>query len=114
MAKLIIFERETGDVTILDLNGDITFGDGSVELRKTIRRLLSEGKKNIHLNFQSVGYVDSSGIGELISSFIAINREDGELKLLNPSLRVKELLAICKLLSIFEICEEEKLFVNYK
>jgi anti-sigma B factor antagonist len=104
MAKLIIFERETGDVTILDLNGDITFGDGSVELRKTIRRLLSEGKKNIHLNFQSVGYVDSSGIGELISSFIAINREGGELKLLNPSLRVKELLAICKLLSILDSC----------
>jgi anti-sigma B factor antagonist len=104
MAKLIIFERESGDVTILDLNGDITYGDGSVELRKTIRRLLSEGKKNIHLNFQSVGYVDSSGIGELISSFIAINREGGELKLLNPSLRVKELLAICKLLSILDSC----------
>ena len=114
MTKLTFFERIEENVTILDLNGDITFGEGSVELRKTIRRLLSEGKKNIHLNFQSVGYVDSSGIGELISTLTAINREGGELKLLNPSIRVKELLAICKLLSIFEICEEEKLFVSYK
>jgi anti-sigma B factor antagonist len=114
MTKLTFFERIEENVTILDLNGDITFGEGSVELRKSIRRLLSEGKKNIHLNFQSVGYVDSSGIGELISTLTAINREGGELKLLNPSIRVKELLAICKLLSIFEICEEEKLFVSYK
>ena len=104
MTKLTFFERIEENVTILDLNGDITFDEGSVELRKSIRRLLSEGKKNIHLNFQSVGYVDSSGIGELISSFIAINREGGELKLLNPSLRVKELLAICKLLSILDSC----------
>jgi anti-sigma B factor antagonist len=100
MTKLTFFERIEENVTILDLNGDITFGEGSVELRKSIRRLLSEGKKNIHLNFQSVGYVDSSGIGELISTLTAINREGGELKLLNPSIRVKELLAICKLLSI--------------
>ena len=114
MTKLTFFERIEENVTILDLNGDITFGEGSVELRKSIRRLLSEGKKNIHLNFQSVGYVDSSGIGELISTLTAINREGAELKLLNPSIRVKELLAICKLLSIFEICEEEKLFVSYK
>jgi anti-sigma B factor antagonist len=114
MTKLTFFERESGSVTILDLNGDITFGEGSIEFRKEIRRLLSEGKKKIHLDFRSVGYVDSSGIGELISSLTAINRESGELKLLNPSTRLKELLAICKLLSIFEICEEEKIFVHYK
>ncbi len=87
------------------------FGEGIIELRKAVRRLLGEGKKKIHLNLRLVGYIDSIGIGELISSFTAINREGGELKLLNPSTRVKELLAISKLLTVFEIYEERNLVV---
>ena len=114
MNKLTIYERETGDVIILDLNGDITYGEGNIQLRNAIRRLLGEDKKKIHLNFQSAGYVDSSGIGELISAFTAINREGGELKLLNLSARVKELLDICKLTSVFEIYEERNLFASHK
>jgi len=68
MAELNISERQAGDVTILDLSGKVTIGEGSVALRTTIRRLLGEGKKKILLNLGSVGYVDSSGIGELVSS----------------------------------------------
>jgi len=114
MNKLTIYERETGDVIILDLNGDVIYGEGNIQLRNAIRRLLGEDKKKIHLNFQSAGYVDSSGIGELISAFTAINREGGELKLLNLSARVKELLDICKLTSVFEIYEERNLFASHK
>jgi anti-sigma B factor antagonist len=111
MFELTIIERKSGDCTILDLNGDLIFGEGIIELRKVVRGLLGEGKKKIHLNLRLVGYVDSIGIGELISSFTAINREGGELKLLNPSTRVKELLAISKLLTVFEIYEERNLVV---
>ena len=114
MIRLTAFERNFSDITILDLKGDITFGEGNLELRKEIRRLLSEGKKKIHLNLELVGYVDSSGIGELISSFTAINRDNGELKLLNPSTRVKELLAISKLLSVFDLSGEHNMFAGYK
>ena len=83
MAELNISERQAGDVTILDMNGKVTIGEGSVALRNTIRRLLGEGKKNILLNLSQVGYVDSSGIGELVSSFTTVRKESGSLKLLN-------------------------------
>ncbi len=108
MARLNISERQVGDVTIFDLNGDITFGDGNVALRNVIRQALSEGKRKFLLNFAGVGYVDSSGIGELVSGFIAINREGGQLKLSNLTQRIHELLTICKLSSIFDVCENEK------
>lgn len=107
MIKLRIYERVAEDVTILDLDGDVTFGEGSAELRRAIRKLLGEGRKKIHLNFKSVVYIDSSGIGELISGLTAVNREGGELKLLNIPARVEELLTICKLLTVFEIYEEQ-------
>lgn len=109
MAKLNISERQTdgGGVTILDLEGDITFGEGNIELRKEIRRLIREGKKEILLNFAEVRYVDSSGIGELLSGLTAINRDDGRLKLLNLPQRIQELLAITKLLTVFEVFEDE-------
>ena len=79
MAELNITERQAGDVTILDMDGKVTIGEGSVALRTTIRRLLGEGKKKILLNLGDVGYVDSSGIGELVSSFTAVKKEDGTL-----------------------------------
>jgi anti-sigma B factor antagonist len=79
MAELNISERQAGDVTVLDMNGKITIGEGSVALRTAIRRLLEEGKKRILLNLAGVGYIDSSGIGELVSSYTAINKENGQL-----------------------------------
>lgn len=108
MAELNISERQAGDVTILDLNGKITLGEGSVALRTTIRRLLGEGKKKILLNLGKVGYVDSSGIGELVSSFTAVNKEDGTLKLLNLTEKIQDLLAITKLLTVFDTFDSEE------
>ncbi len=107
MAELNISERQAGDVTILDLGGKITIGEGSVALRNTIRRLLGEGNKTLLLNLADVGYIDSSGIGELVSSFSAVNKEGGKLKLLNLTQKIQDLLAITKLLTVFETFEDE-------
>ncbi len=107
MAELNISERQAGDVTILDMDGKVTIGEGSVALRTTIRRLLGEDKKKILLNLGGVGYVDSSGIGELVSSFTAVNKEGGQLKLLNLTQKIQDLLAITKLLTVFDVFESE-------
>lgn len=107
MAELNISERQAGDVTILDMDGKVTIGEGSVALRTTIRRILGEGKKNVLLNLGGVGYIDSSGIGELVSSFTSVNKEGGVLKLLNLTEKLQDLLAITKLLTVFDVFEDE-------
>jgi anti-sigma B factor antagonist len=107
MAELNIQERESGGVTILDMNGKVTIGEGSVALRSAIRGLLEKGKKKILLNLAGVGYIDSSGIGELVASFTAINKEGGQLKLLNLTQKLQDLLAITKLLTVFDVYESE-------
>ena len=107
MAELNIKERQAGDVMILDMDGKITIGEGSVAVRSAIRRLIEEGKKKILLNLAGVSYVDSSGIGELVSSFTTINREGGQLKLLNLTQKIQDLLAITKLLTVFDVYEDE-------
>jgi anti-sigma B factor antagonist len=108
MIELNISERQANGLTILDLSGNVTFDQGNAVLRSAIRRLLSEGKRNILLNFSNVCFVDSSGLGELVSGLTAINREDGQLKLLNLTQRTKELLEITKLSTIFETFENER------
>ena len=112
MAELNIRERQAGDVTILDLEGKITIGEGSVSLRSAIRRLIEEGKKKILLNLAGVGYVDSSGIGELVSSYTTINREGGQLKLLKLTQKIKDLLTITKLLTVFDVYTDEAEALN--
>ena len=107
MAELNIRERQAGDVTVLDMDGRITIGEGSVALRSAIRRLLEEGKKKILLNLAGVGYIDSSGIGELVSSYTAINKDGGQLKLLSLTQKLRDLLTITKLLTVFDTYEEE-------
>jgi anti-sigma B factor antagonist len=107
MPDITISERQAGDVTILDLDGKVTIGEGSVALRNAIRRLLGEGKSKILLNLGGVGYIDSSGIGELVSSFTAVNKEGGTLKLLNLTQKIQDLLAITKLLTVFDVFDEE-------
>jgi len=107
MSDINISERQAGDVTILDLEGKVTIGEGSVALRGAIRRLLGEGKNKILLNLGKVGYIDSSGIGELVSSFTAVNKEGGSLKLLNLTQKIQDLLAITKLLTVFDVFDEE-------
>ena len=107
MAELDIRERQAGDVTVLDMSGRITIGEGSVALRSAIRRLLEEGKKKILLNLAGVGYIDSSGIGELVSSFTAINKDGGQMKLLSLTQKLRDLLTITKLLTVFDSYDTE-------
>lgn len=115
MAELNISERQVGDVTILDMEGKITIGEGSVALRTSIRRLLEDGKKKILLNLAKVGYIDSSGIGELVSSYTAINKEGGQLKLLNLTQKLQDLLTITKLLTVFDVYDsEEEALASFK
>ena len=108
MAQLTVKERQVGEVTILDLSGKITIGEGSVTLRETVRRLLDEGKKKILLNLGDVSYVDSSGIGELVSSYTTTNNNGGQLKLLNLTKKIQDLLMITKLLTVFETFDSEE------
>ena len=107
MAQLNIQQRQAGDVTIVDLSGKITIGEGSVQLREAVRKALEEGKKKIILNLGDVSYVDSSGIGELVSSYTTTNNNGGQLKLLNLTKKIQDLLMITKLLTVFETFDNE-------
>lgn len=107
MAELNINERHAGDVTVLDMDGKITIGEGSVALRVAVRHLLEEGKVRILLNLGGVSYIDSSGIGELVSSYTAIGTQDGQLKLVNLTQKLQDLLTITKLLTVFDVYDNE-------
>jgi len=99
--------RQVEGVTIMDLSGRITLGEGSVILRDTIRDILGKGNKKILLNLGDVTYIDSSGIGELVSAFTAVRKEGGELKLLNLTKKVHDLLQITKLYTVFDVKDDE-------
>ena len=99
--------RQVDGITIVDLSGRITLGEGSVVLRDQIRDLLSKGNKRILLNLGDVSYIDSSGIGELVSSFTSVTNTGGALKLLNLGKRVQDLLQITKLYTVFETFDDE-------
>ena len=106
--QLEIRERGAGDVVILDLLGKITIGEGSVQLRDAVSNLLESGRQRIILNLQGVSYVDSSGIGELVSRYTTTKNQGGQLKLLQLPKKIKDLLMITKLLTVFEIYEDEE------
>jgi len=99
--------RQVDGVTIVDCSGRITLGEGSVILRDTVRELLAKGQKKILLNLADVNYIDSSGIGELVSAFTTVRNQGGELKLLNLTKKVHDLLQITKLYTVFDVKEEE-------
>jgi anti-sigma B factor antagonist len=99
--------RDAGPVTVVDLSGRITLGDGSALLRKTIRGLLQDERRKILLNLADVDYIDSSGIGELVSGFTAVKNQSGELKLLQLTKKVRDLLQITKLYTVFDIYSDE-------
>ena len=107
MAELEVTERQAGDVTILDMNGAVRIGEGSIALRDAIRGLADSGKKKVLLNLAGVNYVDSSGIGELIANYTTVSRQGGQLKLLNLTDRIQNLLVITKLLTVFDAYEDE-------
>jgi anti-sigma B factor antagonist len=107
LANLNTRTRQVSGVTILDLSGRITLGEASVVVRDVINNLMSKGNKKILLNLAEVNYIDSSGIGVLVSSFTSVRNQGGELKLLNMSKRIRDLLQITKLYSLFDVKDDE-------
>jgi anti-sigma B factor antagonist len=99
--------RQIDGVTIVDLSGRITLGEGSVVLRDTVKDLLGKGQKKILLNLGDVSYIDSSGIGELVSAFTSVRNQGGELKLLHLTKKVHDLLQITKLYTVFDVKDDE-------
>ena len=99
--------RQVDGVTIIDLSGRITLGEGSVVLRDTIRNSIGQGVKKILLNLGDVTYIDSSGIGELVSAYTSVRNQGGELKLLNLTKKVHDLLQITKLYTVFDVRDYE-------
>ncbi len=99
--------RQVGDVSVVDVAGRITLGEGSSMLRDLMREMVGKGQKKILLNLGDVSYIDSSGIGELVSGFTTVTNSGGEMKLLNLNKRVKDLLQITKLYTVFDVHEDE-------
>ena len=99
--------RQVGDVTVIDATGRITLGEGASTFRDMIRDLATKGDKKLLVNLSDVSYIDSSGIGEMVSGFTTVTNHGGQLKLLGLSKRVKDLLQITKLYTVFEVFEDE-------
>jgi anti-sigma B factor antagonist len=99
--------RQVGDVTVVDAVGRITLGDGASTFRDTVRDLASKGNKKLLLNLAEISYIDSSGIGELVSGFTTVTNQGGQVKLLGLTKRVKDLLQITKLYTVFEVFDDE-------
>jgi anti-sigma B factor antagonist len=104
---LTIASREVDGVTVLDLNGRITLGEGSVQLREAIRDLISKGSRTILLNMGDVNYIDSSGLGELVSAYTTAKNQSASVKLLNLTKKVKDVLQLTKLYTVFDVYEDE-------
>jgi anti-sigma B factor antagonist len=102
-----IEERVVGDVTILDLKGKITLGEGDEALKDKINSLILQGRKKILLNLEGVPYIDSAGLGEIVRTYTSVSRQGGQLKLVNLTKRITDLLMITKLLTVFETFDTE-------
>lgn len=107
MTNLTITERRVDNVLILDLEGNIRLGEGSMEFRQLIRRLVQDEEKNVLLNLARISYIDSSGLGEVVAAFTSLQKIDAKMKLLHLTRRVNELMMITKLLTIFEVFDNE-------
>jgi anti-sigma B factor antagonist len=99
--------RDAGETTVVELGGRIVLGEGSALLRKTVRGLLEENRKRLVLNLADVDYIDSSGIGELVSAYTAVKNRGGELKLLHLTKKVHDLLQLTKLYTVFDVYTDE-------
>lgn len=102
-----IEKRKNGDVTILDLKGKILFGDGIDELRQSINESIKANEKHLVLNFAAVPYLDSTGLGEVVRSYTTLKKEGGAVKIANLSNKVKDLMMVTKLITVFETFESE-------
>jgi anti-sigma B factor antagonist len=105
--SMTLKRRRIDDVVILDLSGRITIGEGTLVLRSEIQKLLDAGDTKFLLNLADVDYIDSSGLGELVSSFTTVRNKNGQLKLLSLTRRVRDLLQITKLLTVFDTFDNE-------
>ena len=103
-----IAERTVSDVTVLDLKGKMTLGEGDELLKDKINSLLASGKRKLVLNLEGVPYIDSAGLGEIVRTYTTVSRQGGSLKLLNLTKRIEDLLAITKLLTVFETYDTEQ------
>jgi anti-sigma B factor antagonist len=104
--------RQQQDVTIVDLSGQIKLGEGSSVLRETVKDLLEKGRKKILLNLADINYIDSSGVGELVSAFTSVRNQGGELKLLHLTKKVHDILQITKLYTVFDVRDNEAAAVS--
>ena len=102
-----IVERTVNDVTVLDLKGKMTLGEGDELLKDRINSLLASGKKKLLLNLEAVPYIDSAGLGEVVRTYTTVSRQGGSLKLLNLTKRIEDLLSITKLLTVFDTYDNE-------
>jgi anti-sigma B factor antagonist len=102
-----VVTRQANDVTIVDLSGQIKLGEGSSVLRDAVKDLLGKGQKKILLNLGNITYIDSSGIGELVSAYTSVRNQGGELKLLHLTKKVHDLLQITKLYTVFHVMDDE-------
>ena len=103
-----IEERTVGDITILDLKGKMTLGEGDELLKDKVNSLMNQGRKKILMNLGDVPYIDSAGLGEIVRTYTTVSRQGGKLKLLNLTKRIQDLLAITKLLTVFETYDSEQ------
>ncbi len=104
---MTINERKSGDVTVLDVDGKILLGEGDVQLKRKIDELIERKETQLVLNLANVPYMDSGGLGEIVRSYTTVKRAGGELKLLNATKRISDLLTITKLITVFEVFETE-------
>ncbi len=104
---LTIASRQVDGVTVLDLSGRITLGEGSVQLRDAVRDLIGKGHKDILVNLEDVNYIDSSGLGELVSAYTTARNQSAKLKLLKLTKKVHDLLQLTKLYTVFDIYDDE-------
>ena len=102
-----IEQRAVGDVVVLDLKGRVTLGEGDELLKDKINSLLQQDKKQLLLNLENVPYIDSAGLGEIVRTYTTVSRQGGKLKLLNLTKRIQDLLAITKLLTVFDTYDSE-------
>jgi len=107
-----IEERPSGDVMILDVTGKLTIGEGDELLKDKINSLIQQGHKKLILNLEGVPYVDSAGLGEIVRTYTTVSRQGGNLKLLNLTKRIEDLLSITKLLTVFDTYDSEQEALN--
>ncbi len=110
--SMTITQRQLDDVVMLDLAGRITIGEGAIILRERIQKMLNAGDRKFLLSLADVDYIDSSGLGELVSSFTKVKNQDGDLKLLQLTRRVRDLMQITKLLTVFDVYDDEAEAIN--